>query len=762
MSERLPWPLRACVAAAIVLLVALRILDFTPPGVVGAAAPPEAFSAERARRHIEALATEPRPVGSAAHDRARDAIRAELAALGLEVDLQSTTVVGTWWGAPYDVARAENVVARIRGTDPSGAVLLIAHYDSVPHSPGAGDDASGVAVLLETARALLAAGRPRNDVILLFSDAEEAGALGAQGFHRDHPWSRDVRVALNFDSRGTGGAAALFDTSDGNRRLIEELSSAVPRPLASSLFNEVARRMGHATDLKVFKAAGIPSMNFAFTDDAVNYHTPRDALGVLDLRSVQHLGTYALPLSRRFAASDLRLPPGEELIYFDIGRGRLLSYSRSFALPLAALLLLAYLVLARAARRAGAASIRGIAAGALGALGMVAAGAAAAGLPLAALRRALPALGAMRGDPYDAGWYRLGLSLLAVAAAAGVFTVLRRKLREHEVLLGVLAPWCAALLAVTLAAPGASHYFAWPLAGALASLALAQWSKARRPAILAAGANLGALPAIALAVPGPYLLFVALQLPRGAIAAALSAFVATLLLPHVLPPGGRSLRPAAILGLAGAAVLGVAAARAEFSAAEPRPIGLSYALDASSRRAAWITTDAMLPAAHEPYFKVPAAPVPAVNPYDADRITRRGEAPPLEIQPPSAVLLGDELEGQVQRRRIRVSSSRAAPELFVLVEEGAVLRAVIDGRAHEEAEPFRATPERPWGIRYLGPRPEGFELVLEMEAGAPLALRLIDRSYELPSDLAPAPMPDLMPVPFYLAGSTFVGQQIRF
>lgn len=100
MSEVLPRSLRACVAAAIVLLVALRILDFTPPGVVGADAPPDAFSAERARRHIEALATEPRPVGSAAHDRARDAIRAELAALGLEVDVQEATVVGTWWGAP--------------------------------------------------------------------------------------------------------------------------------------------------------------------------------------------------------------------------------------------------------------------------------------------------------------------------------------------------------------------------------------------------------------------------------------------------------------------------------------------------------------------------------------------------------------------------------------------------------------------------------------------------------------------------------------
>lgn len=53
------------------------------------------------------------------------------------------------------LAMVENVVARRPGTRGDGpALLLMSHYDSVPSGPGAGDDASGVAIVLETLRAL--------------------------------------------------------------------------------------------------------------------------------------------------------------------------------------------------------------------------------------------------------------------------------------------------------------------------------------------------------------------------------------------------------------------------------------------------------------------------------------------------------------------------------------------------------------------------------------------------------------------------------
>ena len=53
------------------------------------------------------------------------------------------------------------------------AVALVAHFDSDPTTPGANDDAAGVAAILETARVLLSGPPLRNDVILLFTDGEE-------------------------------------------------------------------------------------------------------------------------------------------------------------------------------------------------------------------------------------------------------------------------------------------------------------------------------------------------------------------------------------------------------------------------------------------------------------------------------------------------------------------------------------------------------------------------------------------------------------
>ena len=63
-------------------------------------------------------------------------------------------------------------------------MLLLTHYDSNPHSSlGASDAGSGVVTILEGIRAFLAKNTPpKNDIIILISDAEELGLLGAKAF----------------------------------------------------------------------------------------------------------------------------------------------------------------------------------------------------------------------------------------------------------------------------------------------------------------------------------------------------------------------------------------------------------------------------------------------------------------------------------------------------------------------------------------------------------------------------------------------------
>jgi Zn-dependent M28 family amino/carboxypeptidase len=87
---------------------------------------------------------------------------------------------------------AENIVAAFRGEANSRAVMLVSHYDSVPGAPGAADAGAGVAGILEALRASQAGGSLRNDLIVLFTDGEEAGLRARQHLFKitRNSWSR--------------------------------------------------------------------------------------------------------------------------------------------------------------------------------------------------------------------------------------------------------------------------------------------------------------------------------------------------------------------------------------------------------------------------------------------------------------------------------------------------------------------------------------------------------------------------------------------
>src|SRR5207244_9576883 len=100
-------------------------------------------------------------------------------------------------------AIVDNVIGKLEGSDPTlPAVLLSAHYDSVPASPGASDDGIGTATIMETARALTAGEKPKRSIIVLLADGEEDGLLGAEAFVVSHPLAKTVKLAVNVDSRG--------------------------------------------------------------------------------------------------------------------------------------------------------------------------------------------------------------------------------------------------------------------------------------------------------------------------------------------------------------------------------------------------------------------------------------------------------------------------------------------------------------------------------------------------------------------------------
>ncbi|HZO14864.1 MAG TPA: M20/M25/M40 family metallo-hydrolase [Polyangiaceae bacterium] len=321
-------------ASVLVLSGLLGFWRFGPPAPRAADAPSELFSAGRARADLEPLLADgPHPVGSPANAAVRERILARLSALGYEPSVHR--------GFACDrgqCAIVHNIVAKLAGSDAS-AVALVAHYDSVPAAPGAADDGAGVAALLEIARILRNSGMPRNTVLLLLTDGEELGMLGARAILKD-PIADRIRAVVNLEARGSSGASIMFETS-GPSAPLARLLSALDRPVTGSLFAGVYEMLENRTDLTVFRGGRIAGYNFAFIDNLGHYHTPADDLAHLSLGSLQHHGDNALALARALSAADLeQLWAGDErAVWFDFLSLFVVRWPASWSLPLALLAL---------------------------------------------------------------------------------------------------------------------------------------------------------------------------------------------------------------------------------------------------------------------------------------------------------------------------------------------------------------------------------------------------------------------------------------
>src|SRR6478609_7420947 len=201
-------------------LAGLSITAITPPA--------DEFSADRAYQHVQRVGSAVHPAGSMAAADVRDYLMTTLTGFGLQPRIQESGGADGALSGPYGMARVHNVVALLPGTAPTGRVVMFAHYDSVQVSFGGNDDGAGVSTLLETARALLAGPRPANDIVFLFTDAEEACLCGAEAFVSHDPLATDGGVAMNFESRGTTGPAIMFETSRGNAQIVDVYGGAVP------------------------------------------------------------------------------------------------------------------------------------------------------------------------------------------------------------------------------------------------------------------------------------------------------------------------------------------------------------------------------------------------------------------------------------------------------------------------------------------------------------------------------------------------------
>lgn len=337
---RLPsWILTPALLAFLVCAL-LAVSGTRPNAPLPEDAANERFSATRAKLTLAKVLEErvPHPTGTSANEQVRERIVHELADLGYAPE-QKSEVACSRFGS---CGKVTNVLARA-GKSGGKAVLLLAHYDSVPAGMGASDDGMGVAVLLEVARALAMSAQLPGPVMFLFTDGEEAGLLGAEAFVRTHPTLAEIGVVINVEARGSRGASLMFETSDGGAWLTREFARAANRPLTSSLFYAVYRRMPNDTDLTVFKRVGFPGINLANVGGVEHYHTTLDDLVNLSPATLQHHGDTALALTRRLAGRpELDAVPRSEAVFFDVLGRFVVSWPMSWTPFVVALSLLAW------------------------------------------------------------------------------------------------------------------------------------------------------------------------------------------------------------------------------------------------------------------------------------------------------------------------------------------------------------------------------------------------------------------------------------
>jgi hypothetical protein len=262
---------------------------------------PKSFSRRRAMRHVRKLASDigVRVRGTRGELRAARYIRRRFRAFGYRTRVQTFSVDGR---------TSRNVVAWWPGAQ-RYPVVIGGHMDTVPRSPGANDNASGVAVVLETAR-IFAGTRQARFVRFVAFGSEEYGRDG-----RHHVGSQTFVNRLGRRGRRRLAGMVSLDMigrPQGGPHLIGT-SGIGPGIVARTLYRK-ARRAGfrvryqtlcRCSDNVPFERAGIPG-SWIWSGWEPDYHSPRDLVRNVRPKAIRRAGRVMRTFVRDFDAALMR------------------------------------------------------------------------------------------------------------------------------------------------------------------------------------------------------------------------------------------------------------------------------------------------------------------------------------------------------------------------------------------------------------------------------------------------------------------------
>ena len=268
----------------------------------------EGFSREKALEHLKVLAGTigPRPLGSPQEKAALTYFAEKLAEFGCQVEWQPVTEgEGMLWLSALNT-ESFNVIGRLPGRTPR-EIIVGAHIDSSsPEIPGANDDGSGVATIIELARVLSQEPHEATLVFVAFC-GEESGLIGSKAFVKHYPLenvalmlqldmvSDDSPLMLFIDTKKAQTPAWLVSASIGAFHSLGYRNIVYP-----TFFQSLNNALGGATsDHEPFMEKGVPAIGFV-TDITYPIHTPNDSLEYFGPEGLERSGRLVLELIKRF------------------------------------------------------------------------------------------------------------------------------------------------------------------------------------------------------------------------------------------------------------------------------------------------------------------------------------------------------------------------------------------------------------------------------------------------------------------------------
>ena len=736
------------VLALIILLVSFSIWDSQPPSSLSSSVDKSEFSLPQAQQQLAQITQERHPIGSEAHDVVRDYLVSEIKALGLQPEVQSTFSVfekGTASG------QVQNIVVRLAGKNPTNkALLLVAHYDAVPNSFGAGDDGVSVISILQTLKALKNQPQLDNDVIVLLSDGEEAGLLGASGFVESHPWLKDVGMLLNFDNRGNSGPVLMFETSLGNGKLIAGLADSVKHPVSNSLMYEVYKALPNDTDFTVFRGKNIPGLNFAMIQNISSYHTRYDKSELISPASQQQQGEMMLKLTKYFGNQDLSNLTSENHVYFNFPLIGLIHYSENFALPLAGLIFALAMLVLWLERKELKIRLKSVFITPF--LFLLS----AAGVALLAQQmwnlvfKFAPSYLIMR-DSDPSHLYLLAVFLLSMTVFFKIQKLFFRWFNAKELAFGAVIIWLLLLILTSWKFSGASFLFAWPilfvlLARLVLNLVAINKTETYAPWIMLSGSTF----AILLFSPLLLLFNIALGFHLLGVPVFLLILLLGLLLPFIFWIFER-LRSLVLVLVSVILIASAALATANFHQSFPVPSQLMYVAMPQSQQFYWMVPHKNLDRTNMPVFTEQSKykTMPEIYGKNTPRAEREywvDKAPDANIAAPLVTLISDQALGDIREIVLHISSPAKAASTRITFDDVSLINITLQGKVL----PINKKTPVNWGINIHAMSENGVELRFQVpkKMNKPMSIHVVDMFYTLPVQSKNLPIPTLNKVDF--------------